>query len=95
MADKKPGRGVKAKKGKKEPKPRETTTITRKSNKREKAALRHRLFDGKIVMPAKYYGSLAGIGNYTAGMVNGELILDEEGKPMHFRDFPLGAKPVI
>ena len=98
MADKKPGRGghslSKTKKGKKEPKFQEPAAVTRRSNKRDKSSERHRLYEGKIVMPVRFDGSAAGHGNYTAGMVNGIMILDESGKPMYFRDFPLSPKPV-
>ena len=90
MADKKPGRAGK-KKGTKEPKFREAPVVARKSNKREKTALRHRLYDGKIVSPAKFYSSQ---GNYTAGMVDGKVVMDEGGRPIRFRDIPLEPKLV-
>lgn len=95
MADKKPGRGGQSlAKGKKEPKFQEPVAVTRRSNKRDKASERHRLCEGEVVMPVQFDGSKAGDGHYTAGMVNGVLVLDESGKPMRFRDFPLGPKPV-
>ena len=96
MADKKPGRGghgaPKKKKGKKEPKVVETLTISRKSSKRDRLPTRNRLHDGKTVMPVSYCGAGAGFGNYMAGMVNGETVLDERGKPIPFRNFPLEPK---
>jgi hypothetical protein len=95
MADKKPGRGGQSiAKGKKEPKFQEPVAVTRRSNKRDKASERHRLCEGEVVMPVQFDGSSAGHGHYTAGMVKGVLVLDESGKPMRFRDFPLGPKPV-
>ena len=45
-------------------------------------------------MPVQFDGSKVGGGRYTAGMVKGVMVLDESGKPMRFRDFPLGPKPV-
>ena len=99
MADKKPGRGVhrpsKAKKGKKVPKLQEPAPVARRSNKRDKTSDRHRLYEGKMVIPVQFDGSSAGYGNYMAGMVNGAMVLDESGKPMRFHDFPLSPKPVI
>ena len=97
MADKKPGRGghgapKKKKKGKKEPKPVETSVLSRKSNKRDKTPTRRRLYEGKTVSPVSYWGSAVGNGNYTAGMVNGVTVLDERGKPIPFRNFPLEPK---
>ena len=92
MADKKPGRGghgAPKKKGKKQPKAQEAAPVARKSNKRERAANRRRLYDGKMVSPVKYCGSCVGHGNYTAGMVNGVTIRDATGKPIPWREFSL------
>lgn len=97
MADKKPGRGghgAPKKKGKKPPKAVEGTPVARKSNKREKMEVRHRLFEGKTVVPVSYTGASAGFGNYTAGMVDGLTIRDQTGRPIPFQNFPLEPKVV-
>lgn len=97
MADKKPGRGghgAPKKKGRKEPKAPEPSVAGRKSNKRDRSPVRHRLYDGKMVLPVKYCGSAAGYGNYVAGIVNGVLVVDERGKPIPFHDFPLEPQAV-
>ena len=94
MADKKPGREMK-KKGKKEPKVRAPLVVERRSNKRDRIPTRARLHEGKAVTPVKYSGSAVGNGNYTAGLVNGVMVLDERGKPIPFRDFPLGPKAPV
>ena len=77
------------KKGKKTPKAVEGTPVARKSNKREKMEVRHRLFEGKTVVPVSYTGASAGYGNYTAGMVDGLTIRDQTGRPIPFQNFPL------
>ena len=92
MADKKPGRGGHAapkKKGKKQPKPQEAVGTVRKSNKRERAVNRRRMYDGKVVTPVAYAGSCVGHGNYTAGMVNGVTVRDASGKPIPWHQFSL------
>ena len=91
MADKKPGRGMK-KKGKKEPKVRAPLVVERRSSKRDRLPTRVRLHEGKTVTPVKYSGSAVGHGNYTAGLVNGVMVLDGRGKPIPFRDFPQEPK---
>ena len=95
MADKKPGRGghgAPKKKGKKAPKADEGTAVARKSNKREKMEVRHRLFEGKTVVPVSYTGASAGYGNYMAGMVDGLTIRDQTGRPIPLQNFPLEPK---
>ena len=97
MADKKPGRGghgAPKKKGKKTPKATEGTPVVRKSNKRERAPVRHRLYEGKAVTPVSFTGARAGYGNYMAGMLDGVTIRDKAGRPVPFRDFPLEPKAV-
>ena len=92
MADKKPGRGghgAPKKKGKKDPKPVEPSVVDRKSNKRDRVPTRQRSYEGKKVTPVAYSGSSAGYGNYMAAKVDGVTILDENGRPIPFRDFPL------
>ena len=95
MADKKPGRGghgAPKKKGKKTPKAVETSAVARKSNKREKTAVRNRLYEGKTVTPVSYTGASAGYGNYMAGMVDGMTVRDRSGRPIPFQSFPLEPK---
>ncbi len=45
---------------------------------------RKRMLNGKPVLAVKYYGSSCGYGNYLSGMVDGKLILDENGIPQKF-----------
>ena len=97
MADKKPGRGgagAPKKKGKKPPKATEDTPVARKSNKRERAEVRHRLFEGKPVIPVSFTGASAGHGNYMAGMLDGQTIRDKAGRPIPFQNFPLEPKAI-
>lgn len=92
MADKKPGRGghgaPKKKKDKKPPTPTEPTPAGRKSGKRDRAPVRHRLYDGKIAMPVRYSGPMRR-GSYMAAMVNGSIVRDGSGEAIPFHDLPL------
>ena len=69
-----------------------SSVVDRKSNKRDRGPTRQRLYEGKKVTPVAYSGSSAGYGNYMAAKVDGVTILDENGKPIPFRDFPLEPK---
>ena len=71
---------------------REPSVVDRKSNKRVRSPVRHRLYDGKVVSPVKYCGSAVGLSNYVAGIVNGVIVVDERGKPIPFHDFPWSPK---
>jgi len=90
MADKKPGRGAKKKKDKhkKSPKLPEPTPAARKSAQRNRAPVRHRLYNGKIAMPVKYSGPTRH-GSYIAAMVSGSMVCDDRGEPIPYHDLPL------
>jgi len=90
MADKKPGRGSakKKKKSPKPPKPPEPTPVGRKSAKRDRAPVRHRLYNGEIAMPVQYSGPTRH-GSYIAAMVGGSLVCDDRGEPIPYHDLPL------
>lgn len=41
--------------------------------------------DGKVIKPVKYMGKHIGHGNYIAGAVEGEIIVDRDGKPIPYK----------
>jgi hypothetical protein len=43
------------------------------------------MLDGKIVKPVLYAGRHEGHGTYMAGAIEGELVLDKNGKPLPFK----------
>jgi len=45
----------------------------------------YRIRNGQEVRPAKYYGKHVGHGNYMAGVINGELVVDSVGKPLPYK----------
>ena len=45
----------------------------------------YRVRNGKEVRPAKYFGKHVGHGNYMAGTVDGELVVDSSGKPIPYK----------
>lgn len=47
---------------------------------------RVRTFNGKPVQNCLYNGLACGHGKYFAAMIDGQLVLDENGKPIPFRD---------
>jgi len=50
---------------------------------------RNRVYNGERVTNALYNGRAVGHGMYFAAMVNGQLILDSDGKPIPTRLLPL------
>ena len=46
---------------------------------------RTRMLDDKVVKATLYFGKHAGHGKYMAGTVDGELVCDENGKPIPLR----------
>jgi len=44
-----------------------------------------RFYKGQEVRPSLYVGRAVGQGTYMSAAINGELICDENGKPMPFR----------
>ena len=51
----------------------------------QKGQQRTRKIDGQIVRPVLYNGRAVGHGKYLAGEVNGQLVLDESGRPLQYR----------
>jgi hypothetical protein len=49
------------------------------------SAPKTRMLDGKIVKPVLYAGRHEGHGTYMAGAIEGELVLDKNGKPLPFK----------
>ena len=47
-----------------------------------------RYYKGQEVRASRYVGTAVGQGTYMSAAVNNELIVDESGKPMHFRSIP-------
>jgi hypothetical protein len=51
----------------------------------QKGQQRTRKIDGQVVRPVLYNGRAVGHGKYFAGEVNGQLIMDESGRPAQYR----------
>jgi hypothetical protein len=47
---------------------------------------RERMLNGKVVQNCLYNGIASGHGKYFAAMVDGQLIVDENGRPLPFRE---------
>ena len=47
-----------------------------------------RYYKGQEVRASRYVGTAVGQGTYMSAAVNNELIVDANGKPMHFRSIP-------
>lgn len=56
-----------------------------KNKNQGSGANRVRMFNGKVVQNCLYNGIATGHGKYFAAMVDGQLILDETGRPLPFR----------
>lgn len=52
----------------------------------QKGAQRVRKLDGHPVRPVLYNGRATGQGKYFAAEVNGQLVLDEQGRPRQFKE---------
>jgi len=50
---------------------------------------RKKLYQGKEMKPCLYDGRAVGRGKYMAGTVDGDMILDTNGKPMPYRSIPV------
>lgn len=46
---------------------------------------RVRMLDGKVVQNCLYNGIASGHGKYFAAMIDGQLVLDESGRPLPFK----------
>jgi hypothetical protein len=47
------------------------------------------MYQGKEMKPCLYDGRAVGKGKYMAGTIDGEIILDLNGKPMPYRTIPV------
>ncbi len=59
---------------------------TAKTGSSKKGRGKVRMYNGGVVTPALYNGNGIGMGKYFAAMVNYQLVLDSNGKPMVFRE---------
>ena len=59
-----------------------------KNNPGTRQEQKKRFYNGQEVRASKYVGKAVGQGTYMSAAVNNELIVDENGKPMHFRSIP-------
>ena len=50
---------------------------------------RKKLYQGKEMKACLYDGRAVGRGKYMAGTVDGDMILDTNGKPMPYRSIPV------
>lgn len=57
-----------------------------KTASRKSESQRVRRLDGKEVKPVLYNGRNIGHGKYLAASIDGELVLDESGKPFPFHE---------
>jgi hypothetical protein len=48
-----------------------------------------KMYQGKEMKPCLYDGRAVGKGKYMAGTIDGEIILDLNGKPMPYRTIPV------
>jgi len=58
---------------------------TSKNNPGIRQEQKKRFYKGQEVRASKYVGKAVGQGTYMSAAVNGELICDENGKPLPFR----------
>lgn len=56
-----------------------------KTGSGKKTPRKVRMFNGKLVKNVLYNGKAVGHGKYFAAEVDGELLLDADGKPVPFR----------
>jgi hypothetical protein len=45
-----------------------------------------RMLNGAVVKQVLYNGKSIGWGKYMAGEINGQLVVDEKGKPMYYAE---------
>lgn len=57
----------------------------------QKGVQRVRKLDGQVVRPVLYNGRAVGHGKYFAAEVNGQLVLDESGKPEQYRQVGISS----
>nr|NDG05751.1 hypothetical protein [Oxalobacteraceae bacterium] len=51
----------------------------------QKGTQKRRMLEGQVVRPVLYNGRNIGHGKYFAAEVNGQLVMDDQGRPMQFR----------
>jgi hypothetical protein len=59
-----------------------------KNNPGQRQEQTKRYYKGQEVRASRYVGTAVGQGTYMSAAVNNELIVDANGKPMHFRSIP-------
>ena len=59
-----------------------------KNNPGTRQEQKKRYYKGQEVRASRYVGTAVGQGTYMSAAVNNELIVDANGKPMHFRSIP-------
>ena len=57
-----------------------------KNNPGQRQEQKKRFYKGQEIRPTLYIGRAVGLGTYMSAAINGELICDEQGKPMPFRN---------
>ena len=62
-----------------------------KNNPAARQEHRKRMYQGKEFKPCLYDGRAVGKGKYMTGSINGDIIVDSNGKPMPFRSIPLDS----
>jgi hypothetical protein len=59
-----------------------------KNNPTMRETHRKNIYKGQEFRPCLYDGRSVGKGKYMTGSINGDMILDENGKPIPFRNIP-------
>jgi len=70
-----------------------STTGKTAGSKKDSSTLRVRKLDGKLVKIILYNGRAVGLGSYFAGTIDGEMVLDKNGVPRHYRDIGQLERP--
>lgn len=52
----------------------------------------YKRINGEVCKPVLFAGKHVGYGNYMAGVVNGELVVDKNGKPIPYKQIRGDAK---
>ena len=60
-----------------------------KNNPGVRQEQKKKFYNGVELRPTLYVGNAIGKGRYMSGAVNGELICDENGKPLQLTKIPL------
>ena len=62
-----------------------------KNNPSARQEQRKKLYQGKELKPCLYDGRSIGNGKYMSGSIDGDLIVDDQGRPMPFHSIPLDS----